>query len=101
PTFKKPLEKSLCAFSAASRNVSWLAFIASALDGLSDGKPKSSNVKPVSPANPLAAVLSCSVNGDIDGTLNCPNVGLSPSSSFVNSSMLATVAFQLSIGSES
>src|SRR5690625_1880935 len=49
--------------------------MASADDGLSDGNPKSSSVNPVSPANPLAAVLNCSVNCDIDGVVNCPNLG--------------------------
>ena len=43
---------------------------ASTLDGLSETKPKSSSVSPVSPANKAAAVLNCSVNGDIDGVVN-------------------------------
>src|SRR5699024_5383188 len=100
-TFKKPLPKLRCAFRAVIRNVSWLALIASALDGLSVTKPKSSIVKPVSPAKPLAAILNCSINGCIDGVLNCPSTGFSPSSSFVISSIVETVAFQPSNGSAS
>ena len=39
------------------------------------------------------------VSKDIDELVNCPSLGASPSSSFVNCSILDIVAFHLSIGS--
>ena len=63
--------------------------------------PKSSRVSPVSPANKAAAVLNCSVNGDIEGVVNWPTVGLFPSESPEICSILDTVAFHVSSGSAS
>lgn len=102
PAFRNPEANDLWAALAVSLNESCAALMASALAGLEVGNPRSSRVSPVSAANNEANIFKWSTCGVMDCCMNCPKLGLSPSSSFVAIIIADTAALHwLSISTSS